>query len=102
MKKNTFWTVLLLLSFSFSMVHAFVIEANEVDHCTAQEYVQEFSQSNNCGDLCDLRHMFYQSFTIVNTTILFDYNDHSDTPVYIEKNYLFQLNPLSFRPPIAA
>ena len=28
--------MLLLLSFSFSIVHAFVIEANEIEHCSVQ------------------------------------------------------------------
>lgn len=100
MIKNTFWTVLLLISFGFSIVNAFVIEAHEVDQCTVQEYVQEFSQSNNCGDLCDLRHMFYQSFIITHNVIVVDYDIQVDTPTHIEKNYHFSLNPLSFRPPI--
>lgn len=102
MKKHNFWTILLLLSFSFSIVHAFVIEANIVEHCAVQDYVQEFSQSTDCGDLCDVRHMFHISFVLPIQTKLSEFERPIFVPVYNLEYYLSYNPPSNFRPPIAA
>lgn len=102
MKKHNFWTILLLISFSFSIAHAFVIESNEVSHCTIQEYVQEFSQSNDCGDLCDVCHMFHISFILPIQTQLSEFESPIFVPVYNLGYYISHNPPSTFRPPIAA
>ncbi|HQS67701.1 MAG TPA: hypothetical protein PLM93_11010 [Sulfuricurvum sp.] len=59
MIKHKILTVLLLISMSLSTLNGFFIDLNEKDSCSISEYVSEFSQTNDCGDLCDVRHMFY-------------------------------------------
>lgn len=102
MKKHKIWTVLLLLSMSFSMLNAFVLEASEKDQCSIQEYVLEFSQSNHCGDLCDVRHMFYISFILPAQTQLVEFESHTFVLIYNSENYISHNHPSNFRPPIAA
>lgn len=102
MKKRNLWTILLLVSISFSVLNGFVIEANETDHCTVQEYVQEFSQSNQCGDLCDLRHMFYIGFILPDNRLIF-VSDSSFLPTrYFQYSTVSDFISPAFRPPIAA
>ena len=101
MKKHNFWTILLLLAFSFSIAHAFVIEANEADHCSVQEYVQEFSQSNDCGDVCEIHHMFHMSYITVDTNFSIDFETVKLTPIYNANHYNGSYTSYSFRPPIA-
>lgn len=102
MKKHNFWTILLLISFSFSIAHAFVIESNEVSHCTIQEYVQEFSQSNDCGDLCDIRHMFHISFILPDNSLIIQFDNRLIPYPYFHQDYKGNFSFSSFRPPIAA
>lgn len=102
MKKRNFWTILLLLSFSFSIVNDFVIENNEKDHCSIQQYVQEFSQPTHCGDLCDIRYMFHISFILPAQTQLVTFESHTFAPIYNSEYYISHNPPSTFRPPIAA
>ncbi|MDD5160750.1 MAG: hypothetical protein PHI47_11900 [Sulfuricurvum sp.] len=102
MKKRNFWTILLLLSFSFSIVNDFVIEANEKDHCSIQQYVQEFSQPTHCGDLCDIRYMFHISFILPAQTQLVEFESHTFASIYNSEYYISHNPPSNFRPPIAA
>lgn len=101
MKKSKVWAILLLIAFSFSISHAYVIEVNEIGHCSVQEYVQEFSQSNDCDDLCDVHHMFHMSYITVDTIFSMDFDTLSFTPIYNPDHYNGDYNPSSFRPPIA-
>jgi hypothetical protein len=101
MKKHNFWTILLLISFSFSIAHAFVIESNEVSHCTIQEYVQEFSQSNDCGDLCDIRHMFHISFILPDNSLIIQFDNPLIPYPYFHQDYTGDFAFSSLRPPIA-
>jgi hypothetical protein len=102
MKKRNFWTILLLLSFSFSIVNAFVIESNEKGHCSIQQYVQEFSQPTHCGDSCDIRYMFHISFILPAQTQLVECESHTFAPIYNSEYYISHNPPSNFRPPIAA
>lgn len=93
---------MLLISISFSVLNSFVIEANETDHCSIQEYVLEFSQSNHCGDLCDVRHMFYISFILPDTTPIVRFDNHTIPPCCEQQFSTNEYIPFTFRPPIAA
>jgi len=101
MKKHNFWTILLLIAFSFSISHAFVIETKEADHCSVQEYIQEFSQSSDCCDVCDVHHMFHMSYIIVDTIFSMNFDSLSLTPIYNPDHYNGSYTSSSFRPPIA-
>lgn len=84
------------------MLNAFVVDANETDHCTVQEYVQEFSQPTHCGDLCDIRYMFHVSFILPAQTQLVEFESHTFALIYNSENYISHNHPSNFRPPIAA
>ena len=52
--------LLLLLSLFFNIAHATLISAeDECHHETAHEYVLEQTQSAECGDICDIHHLFH-------------------------------------------
>lgn len=82
------------------MLNAFIIETNKKGHCSIQEYVQEFSQSNDCGDLCDIRHMFHISFILPIQIQLVEFDSHTFTPIYHSEDYISHNLPSTFRPPI--
>lgn len=102
MIKNKVLTALLLISMSFSILNDFVIEANEAEHCSIQGYVQEFSQSNHCGDLCDVRYMFHISFILpVQSQIMVV--DNGITPaIHVQQDWSREYIFLTLRPPINA
>ncbi len=51
---------LLLFALFFNISHAsfFAIE-DDCHHETATEYVMEQTQASDCGDLCDMHHLFH-------------------------------------------
>lgn len=102
MKKRNFWTILLLISISFSILNGFFIQANEKDSCSLSEYVSEFSQTNDCGDLCDLRHMFYISFILPDAIPMIRFDNHNTSPRCEQQFCSNKYTPFTFRPPIAA
>jgi hypothetical protein len=52
--------LLLLLSLFFNIAHATLISSeDECHHETAHEYVLEQTQSADCGDICDIHHLFH-------------------------------------------
>ena len=64
--KKTFVTLLLLLSFFLNISHASII-ANQ-EQCiqeSTHEYLLEMDQSAECGDFCDMHHLFHLSAIIV-------------------------------------
>jgi len=51
---------LLLLSLFFNISHASLIAIeDDCHHETAAEYVMEQMQPSDCGDLCDMHHLFH-------------------------------------------
>jgi len=59
LKKNLI-QFLLLFSLFFNIAHATVIALeDECHHESAHEYVAEQSSSTECGDLCDMHHLFH-------------------------------------------
>jgi len=101
LKKN-FIQLLLLFSLFFNISHASMIAAEDnCQHETTHEYVTEQSQSSDCGDLCDIHHLFH--FTAILHTPLFNF-----TPLKLQTNFMqkttFYSPPFqktSIRPPIA-
>lgn len=52
--------LLLLLSLFFSIAHASVIAIeDDCHHETVHEYIMEQTQALDCGDLCDIHHVFH-------------------------------------------
>jgi hypothetical protein len=55
--------IFLLLSLFFNVAHASIIAIEDREHgchhSDAIAYVMELSQGDQCGDLCDLHHLFH-------------------------------------------
>ena len=61
LKKN-FIHFLLLFTLFFNIAHATIISIEDnCHHESTHEYVAEQTQSNDCGDLCDIHHLFHFS-----------------------------------------
>jgi len=68
--KKYFIQFLLLFSLFFNIAHATLISSeDECHHETAHEYVLEQTQSVECGDICDIHHLFH-FMAILDTPIL--------------------------------
>ena len=51
---------LLLFSLFFNIAHATIIATEDsCHHETAQAYVLEQTQASECGDVCELHHLFH-------------------------------------------
>jgi hypothetical protein len=69
MKKN-FIHLLLLCALFFNIAHASIIAAeDECHHESVHEYVLEQSDTAECGDLCDMHHLFH-FMAIIDTPIV--------------------------------
>ena len=103
MIKQKLISVIVLFMMSFSVLHAYVIDAVDEDHCSISEYVQELDQCSEheiSADICDIHHAFHTPFVLLETTtdskkiLVF-------TPLVFQvKTYNFQLNNTPIRPPI--
>jgi hypothetical protein len=62
--------VLLLCALFFNITHASLIAVeDECHHESVHEYVLEQSDTANCGDLCDMHHLFH-FMAIIDTPML--------------------------------
>ena len=82
---------LLLFSLFFNIAHASIIaEEDTCAHETAHEYVLEQIQSTDCGDVCDIHHLFHFMAIIIDT------NMHFNTPATRE---VVKTKPTCYTPP---
>lgn len=100
--KSRILKFLLLLSLAFNILHASVIALEDkCAHETATEYVLEQNQGTNCGDLCDMHHLFHFMAIIANTEIIFDI---VPTRKFVKEKLTLYTPPFkktSIKPPIA-
>ena len=94
--------ILLLCSLFFNIAHATIIATEDTcQHESVHEYVLEQAEATDCGDLCELHHLFHFMAIITDTSI--DFN----TPIIKEllTSKLTQYTPpfqeTSIKPPIA-
>ena len=100
--KKTLLHFLLLFSLFFNIAHATVIAIEDDCHYeSAYEYMAEQSVSTECGDLCDMHHLFHFMAIV---------NDASyavqplSTEEYFRQRAVFYTPPFqktSIKPPIA-
>ena len=58
--KKKFIAFLLLFALFFNIAHATIISIEDDCHNeTAHEYILEQSEPSDCGDLCELHHLFH-------------------------------------------
>ncbi|RLA57466.1 MAG: hypothetical protein DRQ78_13480 [Epsilonproteobacteria bacterium] len=101
MKKN-FIQFLLFFSLFFNITHASIIAIEDnCHHETTHEYVAEQSQSTECGDLCDIHHLFH--FTAILDDTLFTFEPLNVQTSFIQKSILYAppFSETNIKPPIA-
>ncbi|WP_353662345.1 hypothetical protein [Hydrogenimonas sp. SS33] len=93
--------IVLLMALFVNAAHAYFIVAEE--HCTHEtvhEYVVEMEHGSQCGDLCDLHHMFHlQAIPVTPAVVLPRLSRQPELPEYKE-HYQPHLDEPSYRPPI--
>ena len=105
--KNRLLTFLLLLSMSFNIAHAYVIEALDTHSCHVSEYVHDINDNlkNDTAeddDICHIHHFFHIAFILpeINSELLhevFTLKPYSNT-----KTYEFNSYDNFLKPPISA
>lgn len=85
------------------MVHALVISAVQDEHCSVNEYVHELSEPVDCGDICDIHHMFHVTFIIPDYSNFQPCYNKKTAPIsHLNQNYQNRLTATPYRPPISA
>ncbi|GEM_PF-5524193 len=60
-------TILLVLSFSFSIVHAYALELTQESHCSATDHVHEVDEIVAQDGVCDIHCAFHISFILADS-----------------------------------
>ena len=97
-----FVQVLLLLTMAFNIAHASILA--DMDHCAHErvsEFIVEQDQSTQCGDLCDLHHLFHFTAIVETASLVFDMADSVRLSALIPFNYYPPFKETAYKPPIA-
>ena len=93
---------LLLFSLLFNIAHAAIIATEDTcQHENIHAYVIEQTQVTECGDLCELHHLFH--FLAILSTVEIDLNAKDTKTLLTEKPTLYTppFQETSIKPPIA-
>jgi len=93
---------LLLLSLFFNIAHASIIAMeDECHHESVHEYVLEQSETAECGDLCDMHHLFH-FMAIIDAPVLALETPFSQTTLtHKTTRYTPPFKQTNIKPPIA-
>ena len=100
--KNKLIQVLLLCALFFNITHASLIAVeDECHHESVHEYVLEQSDTANCGDLCDMHHLFH-FMAIIDTPMLAIENNFTQVKLtHKTTRYTPPFKQTNIKPPIA-
>lgn len=100
--KNNFIQVLLLCALFFNITHASLIAVeDECHHESVHEYLLEQSDTVNCGDLCDMHHLFH-FMAIIDTPMLAIENNFNPLKLtHKTTRYTSPFKKTNIKPPIA-
>jgi len=93
---------LLLFSLFFNIAHATVIAIEEdCHHDSISEYILDTHVDDDCGDLCDMHHLFH--FMAILDTSLIGFDNLVITTKFMQKSlqYTPPFKETSIKPPIA-
>jgi len=93
---------LLLFSLFFNIAHATVIAMEEdCHHDSVSEYVLDTHVDDDCGDLCELHHLFH--FMAILDTSLIDFNISmiATKLIQVSLQYCPPFKQTTIKPPIA-
>ena len=102
MLKKKFIQLLLLCSLFFNITHASIIAMEDAcQHESVHEYVLEQSDSSECGDLCDMHHLFH--FIAIIDIPLLGIENNFNQPKLTHKTtrYTPPFKQTNIKPPIA-
>ncbi len=94
--------LLLLLTMAFNIAYASILAAD--DHCTHErvsEFVIEQDKSTQCGDLCDLHHLFHLSAIVETSSWGFGRAESVRLSASIPFHYYPPFKETAHKPPIA-
>ena len=100
--KKTLTHILLLCSLFFNIAHATIIATEDTcQHESVHEYVVEQTQMTDCGDLCELHHLFH--FMAILSTVEIPFDAKHAKILLTEKPTLYTppFKETSIKPPIA-
>ena len=94
--------MLLLCALFFNITHASLIAVeDECHHESVHEYVLEQSDTANCGDLCDMHHLFH-FMAIIDTPMLAIENNFTQVKLtHKTTRYTPPFKQTNIKPPIA-
>ena len=100
--KKIFIHMLLLCSLFFNIAHASILATEDnCIHESAHMYVMEQEHATDCGDLCDIHHLFHFMAILSHVAIDFD-TKHSKTLLTQQPTlYTPPFQETSIKPPIA-
>jgi hypothetical protein len=103
--KQTLVRLILLCSLAFNITHAAVI-AMEDDHTAchhskAVSFVVEQDNSDDCGDLCKLHHLFHFNAVVDNVQPAITLPAVQESPVADALRYTPPFKTTEHKPPIA-
>jgi len=97
--------LLLLLSLSFNISHAaFIALEDNHDTChhpTVSDFAKQQTQSDECGDLCDMHHLFHFMAIIETPIVALDTLIITETPFISKTLYDTSIPKTDIKPPIA-
>jgi len=97
-----FIRVVLLLSILFNISHASIIATQEhCEHKDVSEYVMEQTQDSECGDICDIHHMFHFTAIITSHTPTVDSQEYIYLSTNVELYYYPPTKEKAYKPPIS-
>lgn len=94
-------TLVLLFVISFSVFHEIEFAMFDKEPCDVVEYVSEFSEPTDCGDICDIHYEYHHPYLVPsNDTVAYLYvNNLYNIPE--NTSYLFETYLKTIKPPIA-
>ncbi len=93
--------ILLLVSLLFNIVHASVIVVEDsCEHDSIAEYIIEQTADLECGDLCDMHHLFHFVAIITEETININTQKKDEQPLLKATLYTPLFNETFTKPPI--
>jgi len=101
LKKNLI-QFLLLFSLFFNIAHATVIALeDDCHHESSHDYMQEQSTSTECGDLCDMHHLFHFMAVISTQSLNFHHDVPSTQATHTTSLYSQDTYKKDIKPPIS-
>jgi len=99
-KKFVHFLLLFLLFFNISHASIIAIE-DDCHHENAHEYISEQTHTTDCGDLCELHHLFHFMAIISDVEICLDAKPYKTLLTEKPTLYTPPFQKTSIKPPIA-